>query len=199
MLPISTEKQLTTWSWILHAVGIAVTAVLVSGIIFLFIRPMDDRETELAQKAKELTASLDFEDAVQSEHELLTAKTLEAGDMTETLLERLPNVPRESEFLGQITTLAREVGLSIVDYRPGNVSEKNGYKQMTLALSSDGSYVSVCSFLHQIHQLPRLSRVLALDVAPLGEGVAYKMMLTLTIFFAADSKLSIAGREDNHV
>ncbi len=199
MLLNRTEKQLATWSWLLHGIGAVVTAALVSGIVFLFIRPMDDREAELTKKAEELTAALDFENAVQSEHELLTAKILEADDMIDKLLDRLPNVPRESDFLGQITTLAREVGLSIVEYRPGNVSKKKGYKQMTLALSSDGTYVSVCSFLHRIHQLPRLSRVLALDVAPLGEGDAYKMMMTLTIFFAPDSELSVAGTEDDHV
>lgn len=199
MLLSRSERKLATWSWLFHAIGAAVTGVLLLGTVFLVIQPMDRRESDLKHQAAELTATLAAEDAVTAEHESLVAELLAADDMVEKLLNRIPAVPRESDFLGQITTLADEVGLSIVDYRPGSATEKKGYKQMTLTLSSDGSYESVCNFLHQIHQLPRLSRVLALDIAPVADGDVYKMMMTLTIFFAPDSHLSAERPEHDHV
>ncbi len=199
MLGNRTEKSLATWSRMFHAIGATVTVVLVSATVLFVIRPMEDRVVQLQHRAEELSEALSIADEVKSEHELLTSQRLAADDKVEKLLDRIPNVPRESEFLGQITTLAREVGLSIVDYRPGSASERKDYKQMTLTLSSDGSYVSICSFLSRIHQLPRLSRVLNLDIEPTGNGDVYKMMMTLTIFFAPDSKLAAAHSEEDHV
>ena len=193
------DKKLATWSWMFHAVGATVTLTLVFATVILVIRPMENRVVELREKATELSAALSVEEAARTEHQLLTSRRIVADGKIEQLLNRIPNVPRESDFLGQITTLAAEVGLSIVDYRPGSAAEKKGYKQMTLTLSSDGSYESVCRFLNRIHQLPRLSRILSLDISPLGESGTYKMMMTLTIFFAPDSKLAVARLEPENV
>lgn len=182
-----------------HAAGGAVTAGLIAVTVFLVIRPLELREQELSRKAVRLTAALAVEEDVHTQHRFLVQQQVEADDKIEQILDRIPNVPRESDFLGQITTLAADVGLSIVDYHPGGTSAQDGYKKMTLTLSSDGSYESVCGFLYRIHQLPRLSRVLSLDIAPVQGKDTYRMKMTLNIFFAPESNLSVAGLERDHV
>ena len=193
------DEKLARCSWGFHGLGLLVTAGVVLAALFLGIRPIEEQEARLLAKAAQLATALDIEAAVQAEHTLLAAKRQAADVKVQELLDRIPNVPRESDFLGQITTLASEVGLSIVDYRPGTATEKQGYKQMTLTLSSDGSYESVCSFLHKLNELPRLNRVTTLDIAPVNVQNQYQMMMTLTIFFAPDSQLPTAGGKRNHV
>ncbi|MEQ9406121.1 MAG: type 4a pilus biogenesis protein PilO [Fuerstiella sp.] len=192
------ERKLATWSWMFHACGAVITVAVLCTTVLLLLRPMENRVVQLRHRATELSAALAKEDAVKAEHQQLTARRLEADDKIEKLLDRIPNVPRESDFLGQITTLAAEVGLSIIDYRPGTATEGKGYQQMTLTLSSDGSYESVCRFLNRIDQLPRLTRVLTLDITPLADDTGCKMLMTLTIYFAPDSKLPLADLDRHH-
>jgi Tfp pilus assembly protein PilO len=154
------EHSLTQWSRIFHAAGGLISLSLLGAVALLALRPLELRESQLQLRSEAIHSELSIAEAVRLEHEQLSSEIARVEDKIEQLLNRIPNVPRESDFLGQITTLAEQVGLAIIDYRPGSVSDAGQYKQMSLTLSSTGSYEAICRFLHEIQQLPRLSRVL---------------------------------------
>lgn len=189
------EKKLGTWSWLFHCAGLSVAIAECAVILVLVIWPIDNRHAEVQRKTVDLRRILDRELDVRHEHQRLSQSLSAADEKIDGLLNRIPNLPREADFLGQITTLAREVGLEIVDYRPGGTTERGEYQEMIVTLSSEGSYSGLCSFLQRIHHLPRLSRVNELKISPRQDGQTYSLNMTLAIYFAPKNKLAGMGPE----
>ena len=187
------ERKLGTWEWLFHLGGLSIAGVACAAVLFLVIRPIDKRHAAVLRKQAQLKQVLDLEDHIRNENDRLVRTLSMADQKIERLLDRVPSVPREADFLGQITTLAREVGLQIVDYRPGGTLAKDEYQEMTVSLASEGSYPAICSFLKRIHDLPRLSRIRQLTISPRREGETYGMDMELTIYFAPKSNLATAG------
>ncbi len=198
MLTNRTEQKLSKRAWGLHFGGLVIAVagcgVMLTGVIL----PLRAQNAELVLQGSELRKILDFETNVTQEHERLTVVLDEADQKIKSLLDRIPNVARESDFLGQVTTLAKDVGVEIMDYHPGNVSAKEEYHEMSLTLTSQGSYEGVCDFLHRLQGLPRLSRANKLSILPLQDGATYSLNMTLTIFFSPKSKLAAEAKAMHH-
>ena len=198
MLITKTEQKLSRWALGLHCAGLLIAVAaggfMLSGIIF----PLMQQNSEIVGKEAKLRKVLELDEIVTRENERLTMTLGEADQKIQSLIDRIPNVARESDFLGQITTLAKEVGVEIMDYRPGQVSAKDEYHEMTLTLTSNGSYEGVCNFLHRLHNLPRLSRANKMAILPLDGGKACSLNMTLTIYFSPNNELASGTKELNH-
>lgn len=189
MLVTRSEQKLSTWAIGFHVAGAAVVVAVAGAAFLLLLRPVSVRHARVVEKTASLQAVLEHEERLRREHERLSQSLLLAEQKVESLLERVPNVPREADFLGQVTTLAHDVGLEIIDYRPGGTAQREEYQEMTVSLTAEGSYPGVCSFLRRLHGLPRLSRVHELKIAPQANGEAYSTNMTLAIYFAPEHKL----------
>ena len=81
-----------------------------------------------------------------------------------------------------------------MNYHPGNIRETEEYNEMSLSMTSQGSYEGICNFLNRLHRLPRLSRTSKLSIAPAVNGQTYSLDMTLTIFFSPTSELASARK-----
>lgn len=198
-MPVSRkERQLNAWAWGLHAAGLLIA---VGGCLLMLssvIVPLMQQNSDVVAREQKLRKVLDLEDSVVQENERLTQILIEADQKIQSLLDRIPNVARESDFLGQITTLAREVGVEIMNYHPGQISPKTEYHEMTLTLTSQGSYEGVCNFLHRLHSLPRLSRANNMSILPVPGSHTYSLDMTLTIYFSPTSQLASGTKEPSN-
>lgn len=198
MLTSQTERKLRKWGWGLHLGGLLIAGGSCGLMFRTVIFPLMQENTEVVAREVELRKILDLDATLIQEHQRLTQILEEADQKIKSLLDRIPNVARESDFLGQITTLAKEVGVEIMDYHPGQISEKDDYHEMTLTLTSQGSYEGVCNFLHRLHNLPRLSRANKMSVLPVFDGNTCSLDMTLTIYFSPNSQLASAAKEADH-
>ena len=198
MLITRTERKLSRWARGLHCGGLLI-AVAAGGLMLRgIILPLMEQTAEIVEQEVKLRNVLELEEILTRENERLTQTLAEADQKIQSLLDRIPNVARESDFLGQITTLAKQVGVEIMDYHPGQISARNDYHEMTLTITSNGSYEGVCNFLHRLHNLPRLSRANKMAILPLDDGKSCSLNMTLTIYFSPMSELASAAKELNH-
>lgn len=198
MLINRTEQKLSKWAWGLHFGGLAVTSAVCFIMLTAVILPLRLQHREVIVQEEEFNEILKLEESVTKENERLTAVLSEADQKIRSLLDRIPNVARESDFLGQITTLAQEVDVEIMDYTPGSIAKNAEYHEMNLTLTSQGSYEGVCDFLHRLHSLPRLCRANKMSILPIMDGRRCSLNMTLTIYYSPNSKLASGERDNNN-
>lgn len=182
-------KRYALLSSVFHLVGLSVAVGICWLAVVFLLRPIEVERKKSIAEAEGVEEILQDEQSVTLRNQSLKRSLQEVDTRITRLLERIPNVPKEADYLGQVTALAKDVGLEIVDYRPASIQEHDEYHEMTVSLLSEGSYTGLCHFLNQISALPRLSRINELIITPRGKGT-YSVETKLTIFFAPSTQLA---------
>ena len=167
----------------LHAAGLAV-ALLILGLGYAFVlRPLEADRAASAARKEDLGHSLADAANVRGEHRRLSAAAAEMERKVAELSGRVPQGPSEAEFLSELSVAAAQAGLKVRDYRPGVIRAQGTCSQLEIQLSCIGSYPGLCGFLERLAALPRLSRVVQLDVAAAPDPGQYPASLSLVVFF----------------
>ncbi|MEZ6052687.1 MAG: type 4a pilus biogenesis protein PilO [Planctomycetaceae bacterium] len=178
------SQQLKSLGWGLHAAGASVAVALLLGIHGLVLSALRAENTRLEQQ---ITVHSDYNDTasmISARHETLRAALTDRQNRLEELLTRIPESPRESEFLAQLTQLARQSGMTISQYTPGKAQQEKTHADLEVSLQADASYESICRFLYGLADLPRLCHVTSLSLAaPAPEQTIYPVEMTLRIFY----------------
>ncbi|MCM2373595.1 type IV pilus inner membrane component PilO [Aporhodopirellula aestuarii] len=189
----SPQARLHRWWWLSHGCGLFVCITAVAVIHVLVTKPIENRYTEVTRAIAQAEQVLTHEHRLRRENQRLSDSLLKTDDEIEGILNRIPNGPCEADFLGQMTALAHEVGLEIVDYHPNETITQPEYREMRVTIASEGPYAAICEFLYRIKDLPRLSKVNALTIKPRHDGEVFSMDMTLAIYFAPATSLSTLG------
>jgi len=197
MKQFSPDRKLKILDWSLHGLGVAVmlAIALVAGIVVY--GPIDRHTAEATQRADRLGQLLKNEARDRAAYEQTAKELATARQQAETLNSRIPDEPREADFLAQVSKLAGEVGLQIRDYRPGSITKKESHSVMRVNLICEGDYASICNFLDQLSELPRHSTVVRLQVKTEGERKEYSVDVSLELYFAAHGRTEADGRKPN--
>ncbi|OHB66539.1 MAG: hypothetical protein A2V70_05295 [Planctomycetes bacterium RBG_13_63_9] len=167
----------------LHGLGmIVVLALVLSGVCFVH-GPIERQIADDAARADALQRLLRGEAGVRAEHTRLSKELAAARKEAVELNSRIPDEPREADFLAQVSRLADDVGLQIQDYRPGTIASNHSYSTMQVDLICEGDYASICSFVDRLAELPRFSTVVQLQIEPGDAEEQYATKLTLKLYF----------------
>ncbi|QDU81886.1 Pilus assembly protein, PilO [Polystyrenella longa] len=188
----SDRNQLKLIDMGIHIACMAVVLIsLIAGYRFGYDQ-LKAREVSLDAQRLELLALMNSEDEVASAHRLAQEELSIQQQKLVDLLKRMPEQPKEVDFLAQITGLARKSGVKIQDYQPQQISSGEEYRELQIKLNAHGGYTGICYFLDEMHSLQRLNRVSQLFVEPIGatskkqleeEVPQYKASLQLHIYF----------------
>lgn len=171
----------------LHAVGAVIACAILVGGLVLVRRSLAAERTSIDARIAEARQILDKEDALHTEHSHLEHRLSDLERRTGELLARIPETPREAEFLAQLSGLAGESQLAIRSYRPDSPVESERYQRLDIELVAEGTFTSLCRFLEGLESLPRLSRLTHLEVeSASAEDGTYPVTMTLRIFFAPE-------------
>lgn len=178
----------------LHASGVAAVLATLGMAWWLLYQPLDTACADAFARCHEIAALLGSADRLHAEKAALERASQESRQQEESLLARVPNEAHEAEFLRQISGLAKDVGVILRDYRPGQSREEAKYSAMEIALTCAGPYEALCRFLNGVGGLPRLVNVSRLEIdGSRGDG-DYAASLKLVIYFGADAKRAAEGR-----
>jgi Tfp pilus assembly protein PilO len=190
--PLEPDHKLKLFGWWLHGLGVAVTLFLMLFAEWFVYGPTDRRAAASARRTGELQALLRDEDPIRAEHARLTDELAAAREESAGLQKRIPNEPREGDFLAQVSQLAGDVGLNVRDYRPGAITAKPDYSHMQVELVCEGDYASICRFLAGLSELPRHSTVIRLQLDGDGSQPLCVANVSLRVYFTG--RLSINER-----
>lgn len=179
-LPRQTEKM-TAMSIQLVAIGLVLSAV--AGVHFGIVWPMQQASSKCQNEVDRLRALSRRGPAIRKQLDQARARHAELTSKQVEFRARLPQEAREEDFLAQIARLARKVDLEIRDYRPVRVEHQSDYSEVEIELRCLGSYESICQFLDQISEIPRLTSLIRLKVQTANEKSEYPIQLNFSAYF----------------
>lgn len=87
-----------------------------------------------------------------------------------------------ADFLQWTDRQARECGLAVRDFRPGNRESISLYTVQSITLSTQGDYSAVCGFLDRLRNCPRMNRLTNVEIAPRDPARAtYELTLQIAL------------------
>jgi Tfp pilus assembly protein PilO len=191
-LPNDLERHLKLLGWGLHGLG---ALGLLGGAWLLTVGvygPLEEHREDCMVQSARLDRLLDDSTQIRAENARLTAALKKLQEQRDSLQRRVPDDPREAEFLEQVTEVARDAGLHIHDYRPGTVTATGEYSRMEIGLSCACTYPGMCDFLHRLATLPRLANVTKMEVLAPSPEEMYTVNLTLIIYFGVGKATELA-------
>jgi Tfp pilus assembly protein PilO len=182
----------------LHGGGLALILSSIGVAWTLGYQPLETARGEAEARCAEINELLGSAEGLRSEQAQLKHALSDARDEEQRLLARVPDEAHEAAFLGQISHLAKEVGMELRDYRPGQVQPQPTFSAMEVALSCEGPYESLCRFLEGVGRLPRLVNLSHLEINGSQGGSIYSATLTLVIYFGAAANAAAPERKELH-
>jgi Tfp pilus assembly protein PilO len=182
----------------LHVGGLLMVIASVCLVQCLIYQPLASARAEGLERSVQLDALLGGSRQIRLGHEKLKQSLAEAREREAALLSRIPEAPREAEFLAHLSGLANEVKLRLRDYRPGETRAKGDHWEMEIGIACEGSYESICRFLDGLTSLPRLTNLSRLEINTQEDSDVYPALLKLVIYFGARPSAADHAEESAH-
>ncbi|MGH7134626.1 MAG: type 4a pilus biogenesis protein PilO [Pirellulales bacterium] len=192
------NDRLKKLDMVLHGGGLAVVLSSFGVAWILVYQPLESARVEAEARCAEINEHLGSADGLRREHAQLEHSLADARHQEQRLLARVPDEAREAEFLSQMSRLAKDVGMELRDYRPGQVQSQATCSAMEVALTCEGPYESLCRFLDGVGRLPRLVHLSHLEINGSQSGSSYSATLKLVIYFGAAANSSVPERKEPH-
>lgn len=154
-----------------YALCVAVAAAVLAALWFVWLTNSND-ELE-AERAKEVTLRADYQKKVAQAANLdLLKKQREQVQQYVTLLEKqLPSKAEMDALLSDINQAGLGRSLQFELFRPGQVSVKDYYAELPIAVRVTGRYHDMGAFAADIANLSRIVTLNNIGIAPQKDGV----------------------------
>lgn len=140
-------------------VVLAVMALLVIGFYFLLYMPKQEELAELRQRDRSLAAQLRKDQAIAANLPRFKAEYEKMREQLEQALTELPNEREIPTLLTTIASLAKDNGLEVLRFKPGNEKAQGFYARVPVDLKLVGSYHQVGRFFYEVGKLPRIVNI----------------------------------------
>jgi type IV pilus assembly protein PilO len=154
-----------------YALCVAVVAAVLAALWFVWLTNSNDELD--AERAKEVTLRADYQKKVAQAANLdLLKKQREQVQQYVTLLEKqLPSKAEMDALLSDINQAGLGRSLQFELFRPGQISVKDYYAELPIAVRVTGRYHDMGAFAADIANLSRIVTLNNLSVAPQKDGV----------------------------
>ena len=191
-MPLSTSSSLRGINFGLHTAGLGVAAAMAYATSAFVVAPMQGQHQAMAVQIADGSRLLARKNDIQSRHAEVEQQLTDFEASFARVISRIPETPRESEFLAQITELARACQLRIQRYHPRDPVNEGTHTALEVQLDATADYSGICRFLDGLRTTARLCRVTRLRVHAVGtEGTELPIEMTLRIYFAPLTKPAV--------
>jgi Tfp pilus assembly protein PilO len=176
-------RQIQIFAKVQIALGVA---MVVAGLAFYFgvYRPQDQAIAELNQQISGKRAELM---ADQSQTGRLPRVELQLRELNASLagFKKLPPDPQLGIFIHDINQASQEAALNHLTIEPGSPVRDALYSEEPIALNFKGSFPAVASFIRQVEDMDRLTRVQDVTIKNANSADdSVDVSLTVDIYFA---------------
>lgn len=182
-----THPEVKKFSRGAHLVGL--TLLIAIGVVYYFTvsQPILNAVGEDQVNIERLRRLQRSAVPTRREHARLTDAVLDLKRRSEAMRRRIPLQSDEAGFLNDVARLADELGIKVVEYRPGAVLHSDTHSQLDLEIKCVGRYSAICHFVDRMHHLRRITSVKRLAIQPGVNSADYPLHLTLTLYFGIRS------------
>ena len=147
------------------AAGVGVALVLALLAWWQLLSPMQDRIERQDTKLEELQAKIQEGRAAKQRLPQFREEVRRLELELEKLLRILPARLNTEDLLRRFRTLAEQGDLEILRIRPGNLSDRDFYREWPIDISVEGSYHNLAIFFERLGRFPRIINVDTLRVS----------------------------------
>ena len=188
-MPLTNSTSLKGANFGLHAAGVSIAAAIAYVTCLFVVVPMQGQHQALAAEIADGNQLLGRSSAIRARHAAVEKQLTNFEATFAHVISRIPETPRESEFLAQITELARTCQLRIQRYHPREPVNEGTHTALEVQLDATADYSGICRFLDGLRTTARLCRVTKLRVHAVDAGgTELPIEMTLRIYFAPLTK-----------
>ena len=180
------EKNLWLTGKLIHLAGFFGLVAVVTLYQLVVSALIAHEQHVIAAESSEKEQFLARADEIRAEHKQLTNRLEKLETNAVTMRYRIPEHPREAEFLKQVTQAADEEGLTIHKYERGTLDRKPTHSEFSVKLSCEGHYAAIVGFLDRLSQLPRVATVQNMNLSA-GITGTYPFDLSLLLYYGAQA------------
>lgn len=159
-------------------------AVVIAAVAFVTInRPLTEWRHDITRRANLVRANLSEGAALRRRHAEQKQQLDDLLASVEEVNSRLPDQPREGEFLADLSRLAEDNDVSIEDFRRGRTLETDTHSVVTVSITAEGPHRGACAVVDAVSKLPRLAELTHLEIAPGTQDGIYKMQMTYALYY----------------
>lgn len=180
------DVELRYLKWLIQAAGLL--SLLAGVVIYRYaVSTLIDQEKKaIAAESADKGEFLQQADQIRAEHRLLSDRLTQLETNAVMMRQRIPEHPREAEFLDQISEAADEEGLKIHRYERGSLDRKPTHCEFTVRLQCEGDFQAITGFLDRLAALSRVATVQKLSLAS-SETETYPFDLSLMLYYGAQA------------
>jgi Tfp pilus assembly protein PilO len=142
---------------------------------------------QLAVRTNKAAAEAAQSDEVRAALEAAEQRTDKVKARLELLQKRIPDDIDMDDFLREINEVATQNKALIVNVRPGEVRERDSYRQAPVAVDATGRFKNIYSFVNALRDMPRLTTIDGIDIAVDKERLC-RTSLTMSIYAYRDNR-----------
>ena len=180
----------------LHFMGMIGLCVIGSLFYYGVHVPLENGGEQLVTSKLSLEKFLETEDQIRSDNRETNELLSDRKKYLDELLQRIPSKANEDTFLAQLSKIARESGVVIKNFSPGNPVMMQRHARLDIDISANASYEGICHFLNCVAKMPRLCQITSFDVdSSLSPTNQYQFRAKLRIFYAPTGLISVNNPE----
>ena len=173
--------------WCARAQWVLGTAmcVMVVGFYLFAYRPAGIRMASLRQEIDIKQRELKDNQSRTKVRPELEQRVNELQRKVDRFDKKLPRQQDFGQFYNDITFLGRQSALTKCSVEPAAVPKRNDkFVELPIDLRFEGNFLNVFSFLRQIDQMQRLTRIHNLKVTSKGHAGQVEVQLSMNIYYA---------------
>ena len=191
------DSETTRYGMVLHALGAGLLLLLFAGTYFLLYVPVHQEIAEVENDIQSLKWGLEEAPKVRGNYNTLKKRLAGVSGRMDRLRALVPKEPAISTFVANVNRMGEKVGVKISDYDSGSPIRRDGFEEIEITFTGTGSYRSICLFIQQVRDLPRLTKVTAIDLHSEVPGQkVYPFTFRTVIYYGLGSRLTKEKRND---
>ncbi len=179
----------------LHLAGVAVILLTLGGFYGLVYQPLQRRQAEHRARTEQLKQLLVNTGTEAVEYRDLSNRLSKMKKTVENLHRQLADHASETMVIEELSGIAAEVNLEVLDYQVGLTKSLPTHSQTEVDFRCHGSYASICRFLEKAEHLTRTTKLSKFELKSEKNSRSYPIQMTFVLYFEGKSHDTKEGRE----
>ena len=182
-----TQQQNRMFAWSLHLAGAAVVLLVLGGFYALVYQPLECKNVERTERSEQLDVLLVQTGPVGGQYRRLRSELAKMKTSVAELESQFEGAQSGEEVIENISQLATDVNLEILDYQIGLAESLPTHSQIEVAFRCRGAYASICRFLEKTEHLTKTTKLSKFELDSSSNSGSYPIQLTFVLYSEAKS------------